>query len=341
MTKRKKMSSPASPGDKQVSGGKGLCEEICELKDYIKEELSKLREEFKGWSEARLAAVEEAVSFALDSVAAASAKASAAESEANRAISELETVSQRLRRVEEVTDATEQNARLDLLVFSGKVIPKSRPDENCALLVCKLLEEHMGYRVNDEQISRAHRIQSGKTVVKFNRTGPGSDKEQVWRLRTKLRGKDLYVQESLTERRQEIFQILLQARKDGRIFSAFTQGGKIFYKSSFKDYPHRVSSMDAALALVRAPRAGRDGELQRREQERTREGRRPAATGGRDWLPRRPEHPRRAEPAWTERDQGPMQLPPDDEVLGTPLAGVSGTACDLSTVIQAVRRAAA
>ena len=143
MTKRKKMSSPASPGDKQVSGGKGLCEEICELKDYIKEELSNLREELKGWSEARLAAVEEAVSFALDSVAAASAKASAAESEANRAISELETVSQRLRRVEEVTDATEQNARLDLLVFSGNVIPQSRPDENCAFLVCKLIEEHI------------------------------------------------------------------------------------------------------------------------------------------------------------------------------------------------------
>ena len=32
---------------------------------------------------------------------------------------------------------------------------------------------------------------------------------------------------------------------------------------------------------------------------------------------------------------GPEQLPPDDEVLGTPLGGVSGTACDLSTVIQA------
>ena len=83
--------------------------------------------------------------------------------------------------------------------------------------------------MHDEQISRANRIQSGKIVVKFNRTGPGSDKEQVWRLRTKLRGKDLYVQESLTEGRQEIFQTLLQARKDGRIFFAFTQGGKIFY----------------------------------------------------------------------------------------------------------------
>ena len=45
---------------------------------------------------ARLAAVEH-VEFALDSVAAASAKAGAAESEARKAIAELETVSERLR----------------------------------------------------------------------------------------------------------------------------------------------------------------------------------------------------------------------------------------------------
>ena len=71
-------------------------------------------------------------SFPLDSVAAASAKAGAAESEAMKAIAELETVSGRLRRLEDRCDNAEQNSRLDLLVFSGKAIPKSRTHDNCA-----------------------------------------------------------------------------------------------------------------------------------------------------------------------------------------------------------------
>ena len=63
MTKRKKMLSPGGPADKQVSE---LSEEIgSHRKDYIKAELSNLREEFKGWSEARLAAVEHAVEFSI------------------------------------------------------------------------------------------------------------------------------------------------------------------------------------------------------------------------------------------------------------------------------------
>ena len=227
MTKRKKMSSPASPVNKQVSDGKGeISEEIGGLKDYIKEELGKLKEEFKGWSEARLAAVEQAVEFALDSVAAVSAKVSTAESEAKRAISELETVSRRLRQLEDLSDNAEQNSRLDLLIFSGKAVPKSQPGENCSVVVRKLLKEHMGYQVKEEQINRAHRIRSGKIVVKFNRTGLGSDKDQVWKRRIRLKGKDLFVQESLTERRQEIFQALLQARRDGKIFLLSLRAGR-------------------------------------------------------------------------------------------------------------------
>ena len=333
MTKRKKMSSPASPVNKQVSDGKGeISEEIGGLKDYIKEELGKLKEEFKGWSEARLAAVEQAVEFALDSVAAVSAKVSTAESEAKRAISELETVSRRLRQLEDLSDNAEQNSRLDLLIFSGKAVPKSQPGENCAVIVRKLLKEHMGYQVKEEQINRAHRIQSGKIVVKFNRTGPGSDKDQVWKRRIGLKGKDLFVQESLTERRQEIFQALLQARRDGKIFSAFTQGGKVFYKHYVEDFPHRASSMEAVLALVREPHAARGGDLQGREQEHPWEVRRPAGESRREAQPERTCRPR---PAWTERGR----VPPDAGRLGSPLAGVGRSPGDRSAAVRAAAAA--
>ena len=70
----------------------------------------------------------------MDSVAAASEKVGAAEAEARRAISVLNTVSEPMRRLEDRCDDMEQNSRLDLLVFSGKMIPKSRPDENCTLI---------------------------------------------------------------------------------------------------------------------------------------------------------------------------------------------------------------
>lgn len=317
MTKRKKMSSPGGPVDSQVSG---LSEEIGSLKDYIKAELSNLREEFKGWSEARLAAVEQAVEFALDSVAAASARAGAAEAEARRAISGLEAVSERLRRLEDMCDNAEQNSRLDLLVFSGKVIPKSGPDENCAVIVRRLLEDHMGYRVNEEQINRAHRIQSGKIVVKFNRTGPGSDKDRIWKLKTRLRGKDLYVQESLTERRQEIFQALLQARRDGKIFSVYTQGGKVLYRLAYQDYPHRAPSMEAVANLVRAQRAGLGESQQRREQGSAWDGRRTEdGSSGREPAHGQDGRAGRSRPAWAERERAPA-VPSDAEMLGSPLS---------------------
>ena len=315
-SKRKKISSPGqgSPADQQVSG---LSEEICDLKDYIKAELSQLREEFKGWSEARLAAVEHAVEFALDSVSAASAKAVAAEAEAKRAISGLETVSERLRHLEDRCDNAEQNSRLDLLVFSGKAIPKSRPDENSALIVRQLLEEHMGYRLNETEINRAHRIPSGKIVVKFNRTGPSSEKEQVWKQKSRLRGKNLYVQESLTERRQEIFQALLQARRDGKIFSVFTQGGKVYYKMSFQDFPHRASSVEAVADIVRAPRAGLDRPAREREQGRAADGQRSEeGSGERNWPSGRAGQTRSA---WTERERA-RPVPPDTGILGSPLS---------------------
>ena len=100
--------------------------------------------------------------------------------------------------------------------------------------------------------------------MEFTSSGPGSDRDIVYRSRAKLRGSGLFVSESLTPRRQAMFMDLLSLKKEGRIFSVFTRSGDILACKSRDSAPVRVADHEAVrrLAGSGAPRQPAQGRAQ-------------------------------------------------------------------------------
>ena len=91
-----------------------------------------------------------------------------------------------------------------------------------------------------------------KVLVEFTTAAPGSNRDQLYRTKTKLRGSGLYIAESLTQRRQELFQKLLRLKRDATIFTAFTQSGDLFARKTRSSPPVRVRD-HAALERLSGP----------------------------------------------------------------------------------------
>ncbi|KAF0313179.1 hypothetical protein FJT64_016235 [Amphibalanus amphitrite] len=61
--------------------------------------------------------------------------------------------------------------------------------------------------------------------------------------RLELKGKDLFVNESLTKLRGLIFRSLLAAKRDGKIYTVFTRNGNVFFKEKQYGVSTRVDSL--------------------------------------------------------------------------------------------------
>ena len=69
---------------------------------------------------------------------------------------------------------------------------------------------------------------------------PGSNRDQLFRSKTKLRGSGLFITESLTPHRQELFQNLLLLKRQKVIFAAFTQSGELFARKTCSSPPVKI-----------------------------------------------------------------------------------------------------
>ena len=67
--------------------------------------------------------------------------------------SEVTLLHGRIQKLEEKIDDQEAYERRDTLIFSGEKLPTSTPQENCATIVCKLLEENLNLKINASDIS--------------------------------------------------------------------------------------------------------------------------------------------------------------------------------------------
>ena len=127
---------------------------------------------------------------------------------------------------------------------------EAREDMN-ALVIDTLNRCLPGLGINAGDIDRAHRLPgaNNRVIVRFTRSGEGSIRDCVMSRRLELRGKDLYISESLTKLRSLIFRSLLAAKREQKLYTVYTRGGHVFVKKQQFGVSTRVDSLDRVREL--------------------------------------------------------------------------------------------
>ena len=124
--------------------------------------------------------------------------------------------------------------------------------EDINTLVIETLNRCMpGLGMNASDIDRAHRLPgaNNRVIVRFTRSGEGSIRDCVMSRRLELRGRELYISESLTKLRSLIFRSLLAAKREKKLYTVYTRGGHVFVKQQQFGVSTRVASLDRVREL--------------------------------------------------------------------------------------------
>ena len=218
MTKKRKQCSP--PEERSEKS-----DTYTELKEFIVCELAKSVRDFKEANERRLTATDESLNFTHEAVVAVSKRQNSADADIFQLRKEMAEVRQRLREMELSEDRRLQQTRLTCLLFAGRELQRQNSREDAMRLIQSLVQRHLHHSMDHTQISTVARLKSGRVLVEFTSAAPGSDRDILFRTKTRLRGSGLYISESLTPRRQEMFADLLALKRDGIIF----QSSILFY----------------------------------------------------------------------------------------------------------------
>ena len=269
MTKKRKVCSPSQEGQKD------LC---ADLKDFIVQENAKCVKEIRDSNERRMGALEESLAFSLDALSAISTRQNSADRNISMLQRETAELQLRLRRLEVMEDRRLQNERMVFLVFSGPALRAHDHREDLFGRIQSVLSEYMGRDIDRAQVKAVSKLKSGKVLIEFSSAVSGSERDFFFRSKAKLRGSGLYISESLTPRRQEMFQILLEMKREKRIFKVFTRAGDVMVCRTPDSPPIRVADPEAVGDLCGAAAARRPE--QRRAQGAGEGGPRPGAAGG-------------------------------------------------------------
>ena len=114
-----------------------------------------------------------------------------------------------------------------------------------ALVVTTLNQCLPGLNLVESDLDRCHRLPgaNNRVIVRFVRSGQGSVRDSVMSRRLELRGKDLYINESLTKLRGLIFRSLLAAKRDKNIYTVYSRGGQVYFKEQQHGVGSRVDSL--------------------------------------------------------------------------------------------------
>ena len=143
-------------------------------------------------------------------------------------------------RVKELKDGMEQRERLENLIFSGPAIPAPAQGEQVGELMRGLLATHMSFSLDLDQVGAAFRLRNNSIMLKFKSASPNSDRDRLFRTKTRLRGSGLFISESLTRKRQEIFRELLGLKRRRSIHAAFTESGELFVRKTAESSPEKI-----------------------------------------------------------------------------------------------------
>ena len=228
---------------------------ITDLKQFIRRENQESRksitEEIKRHSEERIAALENSLSFALTVNETLSKRLAVVEKRAEQAEQDFLHCARRICAMEDELDSMHQARLLDWLIFSGPAIPRRPRDgrEDTPRMLAAMLEQLMDFHADMSQISEVHRDER-MLRVRFTSSKPGSDRDTLFRNKTRLRGTGLYIRESLTPRRQAMYSELVARKMERKITNVFTRSGTVFAVVNSGERPRPVRSDDALQRLL-------------------------------------------------------------------------------------------
>ena len=251
MTKKRKVCSPSQEGQRDMCS---------ELKEFIVSENAKCVKEIKDSNNRRIVALEESLSFALDSLTAVSERQRSADTDIIQLRKETAELRHRLQQLELGEDHQQQQKRLTCLVFSGPTLQAQSRREDAASLIRSLVLHHLKHSLDSSQVKAMIRLKNGKILIEFTSAAPGSDRDILFRTKSKLRGSGLFIAESLTPRRQAMFADLLQLKREGLIFSVFTRSGNILVCRSRDSAPIRIADPEAVRQLAGTGALGRSAQ---------------------------------------------------------------------------------
>ncbi|KAF0296948.1 hypothetical protein FJT64_005620 [Amphibalanus amphitrite] len=257
MTKKRKTLSPPQEGQSDI---------CADLKRFIVEENEKCVKQIVDSNNRRLEAIEESLNFAMDSLTSVSKRQRAAESDITKLQKETADLRRRLQQIEVGEDRQQQDKRLTCLIFSGPALQRLTSREDAARLIKSLVQQYLQHSLDGSQVKAMVRLKNGKILTEFTTATPGSDRDFLFRAKSRLRGSGLYIAESLTPRRQAMFVELLQLKREGVVFSVFTRSGDVFACRERDSAPIRVSDLEAVRRLAgdRAPDLRAQGRTQAR-----------------------------------------------------------------------------
>ena len=181
MTKNRKAGSPSQEGQSDINLG--------DLKEFIMMENAKNVKDIKESNERRLSAVEDSLSFtmdAADALTSVSARQQSADQDILMLQKEVAELRCRLRRMELEEDRRQQDGRMQHLIFSGPVIQSLRPQEDPFERIRSVLSEYVGRDVHRDQIKSIIKLKSGKVGVEFPSASRGSERDVLFRSKTRL-----------------------------------------------------------------------------------------------------------------------------------------------------------
>ena len=112
-------------------------------------------------------------------------------------------------------DEAEAYSRRDCLVLSGPGIPNKSIEENSVQVVLNILDTKLGVKLAPTDLSTAHRIGSkGDLIVKVCRRDDKTKILKASRSQNKTSPQKIYVQDSLTPARSNLYYLLRKLKKD-------------------------------------------------------------------------------------------------------------------------------
>ena len=230
---------------------------LAELKDFIRAENARsnrtLTEDIRKCNEERISALENSLSFALATNETLAKRLTGVEARAQQAENDFRMCVKRISELEQELDQLQQRELKEWLIFSGPAIPRLshvNRREDAPRLLRAMLQNFMGFDMDAQQVAELRR-EERQICVRFSTSGAGSDRYLLLRNKTKLRGSGLYIREKLTPARQQLFNKLMQLKREDRISTVFTRDGTVFAVVGERDRPCPVRSDVALERLIR------------------------------------------------------------------------------------------
>lgn len=178
--------------------------------------------------------------------------------ELDEATATIQETQHELKNLQAQVEENERVTRLPSLILSGAAVPKKPPQsqlpvtgENVEQLTVDLLRRHFpGLPVTTRDVDRAHRLPGRgdpRIICRFVQSGAGSIRDTVYQNRLDLKGRQLYISECLTKKRAEVLRILSEAKKAGKLYTAFSRQGHVYYKLEKAGANVRVDTVQEAL----------------------------------------------------------------------------------------------